>query len=256
MTEGQIALPQGVQCSLDGRMLRQTDLSRMAAVTHDREVAFTILYDRLVEASLAKVSADRVAQAIQAIVDGVFGGSRSAYNSALARAGANTFVARAAVADELLRAQIEGSIAVPAPSETAVQLFYATYPDALIRSFKVQPAAPWLGNRTTGFALATSAPAALFRLPSAVASPFTTGLGSYSVTPLDGALPLGAVPYADARNAIRAALVSFARTQAYEDGARKRAESALNRTICLRDDLPSPALVSVSTYLPFLALSA
>jgi hypothetical protein len=120
----------------------------------------------------------------------------------------------------------------------------------------VQPAASWLGNRTTGFALAASAPAALFRLPSAVASPFTTGLGSYSVTPLDGALPLGAVPYADARNAIRTALVSFARTQAYEDGARKRAESALNRTICLRDDLPSPALVSVSTYLPFLALSA
>jgi hypothetical protein len=237
-------------------MLRQTDLSRMTAVTHDREVAFTILYDRLVETSLAKISADRVAQAIQAIVDGVFGGSRSAYNSALAQAGANTFVARAAVADELLRAQIEGSLAVPAPSESALQLFYATYPDTLIRSFRVQPAAPWLGNRTAGFALATSAPAALFRLPSAVASPFTTGLGSYSVTPLDGALPLGAVPYADARNAIRTALVSFVRTQAYEDGARKRAESALNRTICLRDDLPSPALVSVSTYLPFLALSA
>jgi len=256
LTEGQIALPQGVQCSLDGRMLRQTDLSRMTAVTHDREVAFTILYDRLVETSLAKISADRVAQAIQAIVDGVFGGSRSAYNSALAQAGANTFVARAAVADELLRAQIEGSLAVPAPSESALQLFYATYPDTLIRSFRVQPAAPWLGDRTAGFALATSAPAALFRLPSAVASPFTTGLGSYSVTPLDGALPLGAVPYADARNAIRTALVSFVRTQVYEDGARKRAESALNRTICLRDDLPSPALVSVSTYLPFLALSA
>ena len=56
LTEGQIALPQGVQCSLDGRALRQTDLSRMTAVTHDREVAFTILYDRLVETGLAKVS--------------------------------------------------------------------------------------------------------------------------------------------------------------------------------------------------------
>ena len=49
LTEGQIALPQGVQCSLDGRSLRQTDLSRMTAVTHDRDVAFTVLYDRLVE---------------------------------------------------------------------------------------------------------------------------------------------------------------------------------------------------------------
>ena len=56
-------------------------------------------------------------QAIQAIVDGVFGGSRPAYNAALAKAGANTYVARAAVADELLRAQIEGALAVPAPTE-------------------------------------------------------------------------------------------------------------------------------------------
>ena len=57
--EGQIALPQGAQCSLDGRLLRQTDLSRVTAVTHDREVAFTVLYDRLVESGLAKVPAGR-----------------------------------------------------------------------------------------------------------------------------------------------------------------------------------------------------
>jgi hypothetical protein len=186
----------------------------------------------------------------------VFAGSRAAYSGALARADANTHVARAAVADELLRAQIEARLVVPSPTEPAAQLVYATYPDMLIRPFTVQPAAPWLGNRTSGFALAAAAPAALFRLPAGVASPFTTGLGSYTVTPLGGALPLGAVPYVNARAAIRTALVSFARTQGYEDGARKRAESALNRTICLRDDLPSSALVSVSTYLPFLALNA
>ncbi|MGE5272705.1 MAG: hypothetical protein ACM3QU_02900 [Verrucomicrobiota bacterium] len=255
-TEGQIALPEGVQCSLDGRLLRQTDLSRMTAVTHDRDVAFTILYDRLVESGLARIPSDRVSQAIQAIVAGVFAGSRPAYSAALARAGANGLVARAAVADELLRAQIEDSLPVAAPTESAARVFYVSYSNILIRAFKVQPAAPWLGNRTTGFALAATAPAAVFRLPSAVASSFTTGLGSYTVTPLGGALPLGAVPYGDARAAIRTALLSFARTQAYEDGARKRAESALNRSICLRDDLPSPALVSVSTYLPFLALGS
>jgi hypothetical protein len=255
-TEGQIALPQGMQCSLDGRSLRQSDLSRMTAVTHDRDVAFTILYDRLVESGLGRIPGDRVTQAIDAILDGVFAGSRPAYNSALARAGANMYVARAAVADELLRAQIEAHLVVPRPAEAASRLFYASYPGVLIRAFKVTPAAPWLGNRTSGFALAAAAPAALFRLPATVASPFTTGLGSYAVTPLGEALPLGAVPYVDARPAIRTALVTFARTQTYEEGARKRAESALNRTICLRDDLPSPALVSVSTYLPFLALSA
>jgi len=256
LSEGQIDLPRGVQCSLDARAMRQTDLSRLTAVTHDRDVAFTILFDRLVESGLAKVSPDRMRQAEQAIVDGSFGGSRAAFNAALAKGGANIFVARAAIADQLLRVQTEASIVVPGATEPQIQAFYATYSDTLVRPFRVTPVAPWLGNRTTGFALAVAAPAALFRLASAVASPFTTGLGSYMGTPLDMALPLGALPLDQARPPIRTALRSFAKTQAYEDGARKRAESALNRTICLRDDLPNPAVVSVSTYLPFLALSS
>ena len=256
LAEGQIDLPQGVQCSLDGKSMRQTDLSRLTAITHDRDVAYTILFDRLVETQLAAMSADRVRQAEQAIIDGSFGGSRPAFNAALAKAGANMYVARAAIADELLRAQIERAIAVPAPTAAQIQAFYTAYPDTLVRQFKVTPAAPWLGNRRSGFALAAAAPAALFRLPSALASPFTTGLGSYTVTPFDQALPLGALAVETVRPAISTALRSFARTQAYEDAARKRAESALNRTICLRDDLPDPAVVSVSTYLPFLALSA
>jgi hypothetical protein len=256
LSEGQIDLPQGVQCALDAKTMRQSDLSRLAAVTHDRDVAYTILFDRLVASGLARVSPDAVRQAEQAIVDGSFGGSRPAFNGALAKGGANIYVARAAIADELLRVQVEASIAVPGSTEPQIQAFYATYSDTLVRPFKVTPAAPWLGNRTSGFVLAVAAPGALFRLPSAVASPFTTGLGSYTVTPLDQALPLGAIPVDQARPAIRTALRSFARTQAYEDAARKRAESALNRTICLRDDLPNPAVVSVSTYLPFLSLSS
>jgi hypothetical protein len=257
LTEGQIkGLPSGAQCSLDGRLMRQTDLSRMTTVTHDRDVAFTILFDRLVGARLGPVPPERVRQAEQAIVDGSFAGSRSAYNAALAKAGANVYVARAAIADELLRAEAEATIAVPAPTEAQVQSFYSMYPDMLVRQFRVKPAAPWLGSRTAGFALAIAAPTALFRLPAEIASPFTTGLGSYTVTPLDEALPLGAVPLQNVRPAIRRALVSFAREQAYDNAFGRRAASALNRAICLRDDLPSPAVVSVSTYLPFLALSA
>jgi hypothetical protein len=256
LTEGQIDLPAGVQCSLDGRTMLQTDLSRLTAVTHDRDVAFSILFGRLVTGVQGKVRADAVRQAEQAIVDGSFGGNRAAYNAALVRAGANPYVARGALADELLRVQAEAAIGVPAPPDVQIQAFYGAYQDTPIRRFRVKPAAPWLGNRTAGFALAAAAPAALFQLPSAVASPFTTGLGSYTVTPADAALPLGAVPLSAARPAIRTALLSFARTQAYEDAARKRDESALNRTICLRDDLPYPAVVSVSTYLPFLALDS
>src|SRR3954452_24870140 len=126
--EGQLeTIPAGAQCTLDGRALRQTDLSRMTAVTKDRDVAFTVLYDRLVETGLAKIDATRVTEAIQAIVDGVFGGSRPAYNAALAQAGANSYVARAAVADELLRAQIEGALRGGAPTDLQVRLFYGAY---------------------------------------------------------------------------------------------------------------------------------
>ncbi len=258
LIEGQLdGLAQRVQCSLDGRVMYQSDLSRMAAVTRDRDVAFAILFDRLVARAGGRASPTAIAEAEQAIVDGSFAGSRKAYRRALARGRANTVVARAAIEDELVRARAEETLrGVPAPTEAQIRDFYAFYPGTLARAFRVTPAAPWLGGRTSGFALASAAPPALFRLPATVASPFTTGLGSYMVTPTDEPVVLGALPLEAARPAISRALRSFAREQAYETALRKRVESALARTICLRDDLPSPAVVSVSTYLPFLALSS
>jgi hypothetical protein len=258
LTEGQLdALSKGVQCSLDGRVMYQSDLSRMAAVTRDRDVAFTILFDRLVARAFGRASPTAIAEAEQAIVDGSFAGSRKAYRRALARGRANTVVARAAIEDELVRARAEATIrGIAPPTAAQIRDFYAFYPGTLARAFRVRPAAPWLGGRTSGFALASAAPPALFRLPATVASPFTTGLGSYTVTPTDEPVVLGALPLETARPAISRALTSFARERAYETALRKRVESALARTICLRDDLPSPAVVSVSTYLPFLALSS
>ena len=254
--EGQLeTIPAGAQCTLDGRSLRQTDLSRMTAVTHDRDVAFTVLYDRLVETGLAKISADRVPQAIQAIVDGVFGGSRPAYNAALAKAGANIYVARAAIADELLRAQVEGSLQVPArPTRRSASSTAPTR--TLDPAVQGPPAAPWLGNRRAGFALAVVGPGSA--LPAAVCDRVAVHhrprlVHRHAARPGAAARRAPARPGA-AGDPHDARLVR--RTQAYEDAARKRAESALNRTTCLRDDLPNPAVVSVSTYLPFLALSS
>ena len=151
LTEGQIALPQGVQCSLDGRSLRQTDLSRMTAVTHDRDVA---LHDPLRPAGRDWHSRrSRTTASRRRSRRSSTGSSAAAVPPTTRRSrrrGANTYVARAAVADELLRAQIEGSLTVPAPTEFAMQLFYGTYAEFLIRPFRVTPAAPWLGNRTRG----------------------------------------------------------------------------------------------------------
>ena len=141
-----------------------------------------------------------------------------------------------------------------APTEAEIGDFYACvsrHTRARVQGHAGRPVArrPQVGLRAR-----LGGPAALFRLPAAVASPFTTGLGSYTVTPLDAPVALGAVPLEPpARRS--PPLSAFARRQAYEMRA-QAAEAALNRTICLRDDLPSPAVVSVSTYLPFLALSS
>ena len=48
LTEGQIDAPAGRAVLARRPAMRQTDLSRMTAVTRDRDVAFTILFDRLV----------------------------------------------------------------------------------------------------------------------------------------------------------------------------------------------------------------
>ena len=79
-------------------------------MTHDRDVAFTILFDRLVGSEAGgRFAGNAVRQAAQAIIDGSFGGSRPAFTAALARGGANIYVARAAIADELLRVQVEAA---------------------------------------------------------------------------------------------------------------------------------------------------
>jgi len=74
------------------------------------------------------------------------------------------------------------------------------------------------------------------------------------VRPLGDAVPLGSLPLAEARPAIAAALRTFAQRDAYERWSEQRQRALLDRTICARDDLPQPATIDLSTYLPFLAL--
>src|SRR5206468_2680659 len=67
--------------------------------------------------------------------------------------------------------------------------------------------------------------------------------------------PLGALPLARARTAIAAALKSFARGQAFETWTVARQSGSLQAATCLKDDLPQPGAVDLSTFLPFLSLT-
>jgi hypothetical protein len=56
------------------------------------------------------------------------------------------------------------------------------------------------------------------------------------------------------RPAIVAALRSFERAQSFERWTIARQNVVLNQTICLRDELPQPAAVDLTQYLPFLRI--
>jgi hypothetical protein len=252
LTEGQTsALPVGVECSIDGRNIPTAAIQRVAAVTKDQDVALTILYQRVLDRERVSITSEQVLAAEQALIDQRFAGSRADYLAALREAHATLDVARGAIADALGRARIASTIPVGAPSPSQVSAFYDSYSNTLTRYVQVRPAAPWLGFRTRGFAVAPAAPAELFDLPLDVDSTFVTADGIYTVHPLENSLPLGAVPLETVRFGIGAALRSFARGELFDRWETARQTLGLNRLICLRDDLPTVGSVRLSSYLPF-----
>jgi hypothetical protein len=252
-TEGQIRLPSGAYCTVAGRPISGAGITRLQKLTGDRQLAATALFARAVESRETPVSATDVLGAERAVIAQRFGGSAAAYRAALARAGANVSIARGILGDELRRLDVEAGLAGGNPSPAAVVSFYEAYPDLLTRPVAAKPAAWWLGGSGTGLALSSLAPAPLFRVPTGRTSTVRAFDGSYVVRPLGQTIPLGALPLSRARPGIVAALRTFARGAAFERWTADRQTAALSQTICYRDDLPTPAAVDLSTFLPFLS---
>jgi hypothetical protein len=253
MTEGQIRLPSGAYCTLDGRQVSSAGISRLQKLTGDRQLAATALFARLVESEQAAVGTADVLRAERTVIAQRFGGSAAAYRAALAQAGASVSVARGILGDELRRIKIEAGLPGGKPSPAAVASFYRAYPDLLTRPVSAKPAPWWLGGSASGLALSSLAPRPLFHAPAGRATTLRAFDGSYVVRPLGRTMPLGALPLARARTGIVAALRTFARGAAFERWTAKRQTAALRRTICFRDDLPTPAAIDLSTFLPFLS---
>jgi hypothetical protein len=254
LTEGQLDLPDGVHCIVGSSAIRTADIARLAGLTGDPEVAFTALYERIVESSQAQISLDRILAAEQSVIAFRFGGSRAAYVAALAAKHATVATARGVLGDELRREQIAAGLAVASPTDAQVQAFYASYPAAPVRLVRVSPAPAWLGGRSTGLAISPLVPDRLFSLALGERATFLAADASYSVQPLEDTLPLSAVPLDAARPAVRAALLAFARADAVEAWTEARQARVLNRVICRGDHLPQVGEVDLSAYLPFLAL--
>jgi hypothetical protein len=253
--DGQLILPSGAMCKVERNSISLSGIARLNILVKDRDVAYTALLARLAESTNQRATTKEILGAEQAVIQYRFGGSRSAYRAALAKAGAPLDVARAILGDAIRRQKVGATLRVSAPSGAAIAGFYESYPDLLVRTVRAEGAAPWwLGNRRTGLALATFAPAALFAAPAGRPTTVRTMTGHYAVRPLDEARPLSGVSLPEARSAIAAALKQFARSDAVVRWSSARQAALLTHAVCRRDDLPIADVLDLTQYLPFLAL--
>jgi hypothetical protein len=253
LRDGQLSvIPSTAQCLIGKRTITNAQISQLQALTDDRDTAYSALFERFVESDQTPIPTKSVLDAERAVIRQSFGGSRAAYVAALREAHANVSVARGVLGDELRRAQVQRTLPSAAIGPDAVQTFYESYPDLQVRLVQSRPVPSWLGTQAKGYAIAEVAPPSVFGLKKS--SPVRTSEGTFTIKPLDDPLPLGAVPLGKATPAIKAALKSFNRGEAYERWTIGKQRAALNTAICAKDDLPQPSAVDLTSYLPFLKL--
>lgn len=256
-TSGQITLARGVRCAIDDRAITATGITQLARLTGDRDVAFSAAYARAVLAGLVHIEPADVLAAERAIIASRFRGSRAAYRRALARERATPTLAREVIADELRQQRMGRRFRVGAPTAEQITSYYESVADTPARMVQVKPRAWWLGDRREGLAIASLAPPQAFGVP--VGKKWVrvrTADGLLKIRSEDDAFPLGTFPLSVARPTIVAALKEIQRRQVFERWFTRPLSDGLDRLRCANDELPAVAVVDLTTYLPFLTLTA
>lgn len=243
-------LPPGTLCLLGATPLRANDVAALTRLTGDRELAFSAELKHAVVAEAKPMPTKVVLQAERDVILDHFEGSRRAYVAALVRAKATQALARSILADELRRRLVEAALPVAAPSSAQLQQWYATYGTLNARLVRASKRVPWLGNRTTGVALADRAPGRIFPLAAGEAKT----IDGVKVTALGETAPLAAFPYPQAAPAVRRALIDEQKDAAFALWARRRQNQSLSRLTCRHDQPPQPATFDLTDWLPFLSL--
>ena len=243
-------LPAGTVCVLGATKLLANEVAALSRLTGNRDLAFSAELQHAVLAENASVDPKLVAQAVVDTILDHFGGSRSAYLAALARAKATPTLARTILADELRRKAIEATLRVATPTAAGLQQWYATYSSVPARPVSAAEAVPWLGNLRTGIAVTGVAPGRLM----ALAAGATVKIDGVKVTALGEAAPLGSFPFAQVAPAVRRAFVAQERDAAFAIWARQRENQSLGSLTCQHDQTPQPATVDLTDWLPYLSL--
>jgi hypothetical protein len=252
-TEGQLILPAGTRCTLYGQRITESTIRSLTPITGDADVAFSVAFARAITSTQVRLKAKQIVDAERALVGARFGGSYARYGAALAKARASRPAARGAIADELRRVAIERGMSGGSPTSADVREFYETYGDTRARLVATKTRAPWLGNRTRGFALESGAPPQLFTIPQGKWRKIRTMRGVFDVRALDAPVSLGAIPFDMARPAVVSALRELARADSFESWLLRRERALDEQAVCRRDVQPQAGVVDLTDYLPFLA---
>ncbi len=243
-------LPAGTVCVLGKTAVRALDVAALQRVVGDPDLAFTAAFQHAVLVNARPLDPARIAQAERDVILDRFGGTRSAYLAALAKAGATPALGRQVLADELRRLAVSATLHTPAPTTAELQSWYATYGSTRARPVRAAAPVAWLGNRRQGIAVDGVAPERLL----ALAAGQSTTIDGVRVTALGETTPLGAVPYATALPAVRVALVGELKQAAFAVWLRRRENQSLASLACAHDRAPQTAAVDLTDWLPFLSL--
>jgi hypothetical protein len=256
-TQGQVALPRGARCAIDDRPVTDAAVARLARVTGNADVAVSAAYAQAVLKGFVGVDPEDVRAAERAIIASRFRGSRAAYRAALARQRATEPLAREVIADELRQQRMGRRFRVGTPTPEQITSYYESVADTPARLVEVKPRAWWLGERREGLAIASLAPPQVFGIPTGRKwLRIRTSDGVFKVRSEDDVYPLGTFPLSVARPTVVAALKEIQRRQIFERWFSRPLHDGLDRLRCRNDELPAVAVVDLTTYLPFLTLTA
>lgn len=250
---GQLELPSGTRCLYGATPLTAASVAALAKVTRDQELALTALVSRAIERERARVSPSEALALERRVIASRFGGSATAYRTALDRSGASLAVARGILGDELRWREITAGMTPARVMARDVRRFRATFAPVLAREVTVSPAPSWLPEGR-GVVLATTAPDAVFRAPTRKRVTIRTVEGSFVVEAHGEVTALGALPAAFVQRAIVRELGAERRSDAYAAWTLRMQRSAESKLVCERDRLPELGVVSLSAYTPFLSL--
>jgi len=252
LTVGQLEqLGSGVVCALPAGEIRKSAVDPLARAIGDRDIAASVVLERLVLQQEVELDARAVLAAELSFIDDHFNGSTAAYLSALRRIELTRVAARGLLLDELRRDAVRARFFSRRSTPAEIAEFHATYADLRARLVETARPVAWLGGKTKGIAVETFAPERIFDLAHAGA--VRTMHGQIRVTPLGDTVFLGTIPLPESRAAIESSLNRFARVAAYENWLAKAEERALAEAICVDDRLPAPAPLTLDDLFPFTA---